>query len=1078
VAYENSFPESPWMEYMPEGHVRLDNVLFAPLNIEKKTLGVIGIANKPGGFNEQDVHISKSLGDLAALALTYAKSQCKLKNSEDLFRTIFEQSAVGIAQVTPDGRFKRTNSKFSDIIGYSIDELTTMSFDEITYPEDLNKERTIIELVRKGEIDSFEIEKRYIHKNGHLVWAKLFSNVVRDGKNNIQYAVASVIDITKRKIAETALQQSEERYRILFENTGEALFVAQDGRIVFHNPRSIELSGYSAEEFQSKPFFNFVHEDDREMVKDHHTRRLNGEKLPDLYAFRIIHKNGSILWTEINAVLIQWNEKPAVLCFMTDITKRREAEEALQNERTSLKTIIDSIPVMIDRYDDIGNILYLNKEFEKKIGWKTEELCNINLMEEVYPDPSLRQLANVYMEQSVIEWREFPIRTKSGEIVISEWSNIRLDDGTRIGIGIDVTERRRTEGELAAESAHRQLLMEHSRDGIVIIDQTGQVIESNRRFADMLGYPLELMRQLKVFDWEINHPPDRISEMINSVDEKGDFFESRHRRRDGSTYDVEISSNAAWFNGQKLIFCICRDITDRKQTEQSLAESEFRYKMLHNASFGGIAIHDQGIILECNYGLSEMTGYEYSELIGMNGLLLIAEKSRKRVMNNIRSGYEKPYEAMGLRKNGEEFPMQLEARNVPFKGKQVRTVEFRDITERKQAEAEREKLQEQLNQAQKMESIGSLAGGIAHDFNNILFPIVGLSEMMLDDFPPGSIEHQNLHEIFQAGKRGRKLIQQILSFSRQSKHQPIPVHIQKILKEALKLCRATIPADITITQEIKTDCGPVMADPTQIHQIAMNLITNAYHAVEPVGGTISIKLAEVDVTSTNDPAGDLAPGRYAVLSVSDTGIGIDEAIINKIFDPYFTTKKKGRGTGLGLATVYGIVKAHGGDIRVTSDIGKGTTFYVYLPLMEKSQELEPEKEKITPLLTGMEHILLVDDEKPIVHLEKQMLERLGYQTSVFISSREALAAFKTEPSLFDLVITDMNMPNMNGMQLATELIAVRPDIPIILCTGFSERIDNKKAEALGINGLLLKPVGMKDLAQKIQEVLDTTQKRI
>jgi CheY-like chemotaxis protein len=347
--------------------------------------------------------------------------------------------------------------------------------------------------------------------------------------------------------------------------------------------------------------------------------------------------------------------------------------------------------------------------------------------------------------------------------------------------------------------------------------------------------------------------------------------------------------------------------------------------------------------------------------------------------------------------------------------------------------------------------------------------------MMLDDFPPGSLEQQNLTEIFHAGKRGRELVQQILSFSRQSEHRPIPVHIQKILKEVLKLCRATIPADIPITREIKDDCGPVMADPTQIHQIAMNLITNAYHAVEPAGGTISVQLAEMDVTSTNDPAGDLAPGRYAVLSVSDTGIGIDGAVMNKIFDPYFTTKEKGRGTGLGLATVYGIVKAHGGNIRVQSDIGKGAAFHVYLPLLEKAQDPEPEIE-MTPLPTGTQHILLVDDEKAIVHLEKQMLERLGYQTSVFTSSREALAAFKTDPSRFDLFITDMNMPNMNGIQLATELIAIRPDIPIILCTGFSERIDNKKAQAQGIRALLMKPVGMNDLSQKVREVLDTTKK--
>lgn len=295
-------------------------------------------------------------------------------------------------------------------------------------------------------------------------------------------------------------------------------------------------------------------------------------------------------------------------------------------------------------------------------------------------------------------------------------------------------------------------------------------------------------------------------------------------------------------------------------------------------------------------------------------------------------------------------------------------------------------------------------------------------------------------------------------------------------KEVLKLCRATIPADIPITHDIKTDCSPVMADPTQIHQIAMNLITNAYHSVEPVGGTISIQLSEMDVTRTDNFAVELAPGRYAVMSVSDTGSGIDGAIINKIFDPYFTTKEKGRGTGLGLATVYGIVKAHGGDIRVTSDIGKGATFQVYLPLLDTAQDAEPEKQMI-PLPTGTEHILLVDDEDSIIQLEKQMLERLGYQTSIFNGSRDALSAFKTKPSQFDLVISDMNMPNMNGMQLATELIAIRPDIPIILCTGYSERIDNQKTEAQGIRGLLMKPVGMKDLAHKIQEVLDGTKKK-
>jgi PAS domain S-box-containing protein len=387
-----------------------------------------------------------------------------------------------------------------------------------------------------------------------------------------------------------------------------------------------------------------------------------------------------------------------------------------------------------------------------------------------------------------------------------------------------------------------------------------------------------------------------------------------------------------------------------------------------------------------------------------------------------------------------------------------------DITDKK-------KFDETLHQAQKMESIGSLASGIAHDFNNILFPIVGLSEMMLDDFPAGSPEHLNLDEIFKAGKRGRHLVQQILSFSRQSDHQQIPVHIPKILTEVFKLCRATIPADIPLLLDIQNDCRPVLADPTQIHQIAMNLITNAFHAVEPVAGTISVHLVETGVSQDDTPAVQLPAGRYAVLSVTDTGIGIDPAIINKIFDPYFTTKEKGRGTGLGLATVYGIVKNHGGDIRVYSEKGQGACFHVYLPVMEKTADVDSLRLR-QPLPTGTEHILLVDDEAPIVHLEKQALERLGYRITSFTGSVDALAAFKDDPSQFDLVMTDMHMPNLTGMQLARELTAVSPGIPIIICTGFSERIDKQSAQALGIKGLLMKPVTQGQMARTIRKVLD------
>ncbi len=398
-------------------------------------------------------------------------------------------------------------------------------------------------------------------------------------------------------------------------------------------------------------------------------------------------------------------------------------------------------------------------------------------------------------------------------------------------------------------------------------------------------------------------------------------------------------------------------------------------------------------------------------------------------------------------------------------GRLVRLQIATDITDLKKMEA-------QLNQAQKMESIGTLAGGIAHDFNNILFPIIGHTEILMDDLSEESSAIRNsLTEIYSGALRARDLVQQILAFARQEKSDLKLMKMQPVIKEAMKLIRSAIPTTISITQNLQPDCGPVTADPTQIHQIIMNLATNAYHAMEENGGELKVNLEEIKLGEYDLINPDMSPGVYACLTIADTGKGITKHIMNRIFDPFFTTKEKGKGTGMGLSTVHGIVKRMNGEIQVYSEPGKGAEFHVYLPVVGNIFEKQDSNAN-EPIPGGSERILLVDDEASIIAMEKQALERLGYQVTSRISSIEALEAFSANPDNFDLVITDMSMPKMSGDKLANELIRIRPDIPILLCTGFSESMTDEKIKSIGIKGFLKKPIVIKDLAQKIQKTLD------
>ncbi|MBW1767380.1 MAG: response regulator, partial [Deltaproteobacteria bacterium] len=368
-------------------------------------------------------------------------------------------------------------------------------------------------------------------------------------------------------------------------------------------------------------------------------------------------------------------------------------------------------------------------------------------------------------------------------------------------------------------------------------------------------------------------------------------------------------------------------------------------------------------------------------------------------------------------------------------------------------------MQKTLAKSEKFEALGQMASGVAHDFNNILSAIMGYAEIAQYDIPEKNQVTQSIEQVLKASHRAKDLVSQILAFSRQSEQERIPVQVHQIVEEALKLLRASMPTTIEIRQDIATNGSAILADPTQIHQILMNLCTNAHHAMREKGGILEVNVSNMEVGG-NELATypNLKPGPYIKLSISDTGDGMDQSTLERIFDPYFTTKEKGVGTGMGLAVVHGIVKSHDGAITVSSEQGKGTTFDVLFPRVQK--DIEHEVEAFEPLPSGNERILFVDDEKALADLGKQMLGRLGYKVFTRTSSIEALEAFRADPYKFDLIITDMTMPNMTGDVLAEEIMAIRPDIPIMLCTGFSERITKENAKKIGIREFAMKPLIM------------------
>ena len=627
-------------------------------------------------------------------------------------------------------------------------------------------------------------------------------------------------------------------------------------------------------------------------------------------------------------------------------------------------------------------------------------------------------------------------------------------------------------------------ILDNIEDGYYEVDLKGSFTFFNGALSRLLGYTPSAMAGLNYRDYMDETNAKKVYQTFNQVYETGEPAQGSDweiSKADGSkkhlnasvTLMTDASGHPIGFRG------IARDMTQRKQAEIALRESETKYRQLLNHAPSGIYEIDlaSGKFVRVNDVMCEYTGYSRHELLSMNAIDILAEESQKKSLeriNRIQRGQPVPtsIEYKIKAKNGPEIWALLNTKFIhDAEGKPSGVlVVAHDITEQKLAEEEKKKLEHQLQQAQKMEAIGTLAGGIAHDFNNILSVIIGYTELILMNAHLDSEVRQNLKEIFNASKHARDMVKQILAFSRQNKEERKPIQVAHIVKEAAKMLRASLPTTISIQHKIEKNTGIIEADPTQIHQVLMNLCTNAAHAIDEKDGVLEISLANVELDShAASKIPDLRPGSYLKLSIRDTGDGISPDALSQIFNPYFTTKEKGEGTGLGLAVVQGIIKSMNGAITVDSQVGKGSTFDVYMPIITRELAQEEDIQKSLPM--GYEHILLVDDEQPLVDIGKQMLERLGYTVDTRTSSIEALKLFEADPHRFDLVITDIVMPNMTGDKLADKIIDIRPDIRIVLCTGYSEKFTHRHASDMGIQAFLMKPLVMQDLANTVRQAL-------
>jgi two-component system cell cycle sensor histidine kinase/response regulator CckA len=779
-----------------------------------------------------------------------------------------------------------------------------------------------------------------------------------------------------------------------------------------------------------------------------------------------------------------------VLYTSTDITDRVRAERALAENQRTLSAILDNSFQFIGLLDTEGRLLRPNQTSLDAVGARLEDVQGRFFWDTPWWTHSATEQARL---------RDAVARAARGEFVRFETTHpaadgrlltvdfsltpVRNDDGRVISLipeGHDITEHKRMEQALRNSEEKFSKAFRASPDAISVSDAlTGQLLDVNEAFVQLAGRTREEIIGRTSKEIGLWSEPGAREKMIAELTTHGAVRDLQITARLPSGRDSVflISAERIEIGGRACLVILGRDITDQKNAEQALRESEEKFAKAFLSSATSLTITElpSGRYVEVNVGFERTTGYTRAEVIGRTAVdlgvwanpadraVFIQQLQQHRVVRDM--------ECTFVSRTGQLIITRCSADIIEVGGKTCALTVIHDITQQRRAEEAKAVLETQLRQAQKLEALGQLAGGIAHDFNNILTGILAYVELASLDAERPKEVRRHLEAVKFASERAGSLVRQILTFSRRQAPERKPTQLADVVGEALKLLRSTLPTTIAIEQEVDSATPAVLADATQIHQVVMNLCTNAAHAMSDRPGRLTIRLAAADTLTMGDhaPPG-IEPGRHARLTVEDTGRGMDVATLGHIFEPFFTTKAPGEGTGLGLAVVHGIVEEHDGVITVRSTPGVGTTFDLYLPEYTAFEDAGSAREE--PLARGRgQHVLFVDDETVIGRAIPQLLERLGYRATVHSDPREAWEAFDANPAAFDLVVTDLTMPHWTGIELSRRILARRPGIPIILTTGHSGTWTPFGIQAIGIRAMIAKPLTSAKLAHELHAIL-------